>query len=109
MRRRTRPLLESGERLPFDPALLGDGTPRRRKLEVPGRDLEGRRLPRDVEGFGPVTVRGFAAGCGTRRRDRRGALDRARVGRDPLAVSADVVLVEMSEVQLERVLGPKPL
>jgi 3-phenylpropionate/trans-cinnamate dioxygenase ferredoxin reductase subunit len=95
-------VLESGERLPFDRLLLATGAAPR-KLDVPGRDLEGVYYLRDVEDSDLLRAR-LAAGSG-----RVVVIGAGWIGAE-VAASArvkglDVVLVEMAEVPLERVLG----
>jgi 3-phenylpropionate/trans-cinnamate dioxygenase ferredoxin reductase subunit len=95
-------VLESGERLPFDRLLLATGAAPR-KLDVPGHDLEGVYYLRDVEDSDVLRAR-LAAGSG-----RVVVIGAGWIGSEVAASSRvkglDVVLVEMAEVPLERVLG----
>ncbi len=93
--------LDSGERLPYDALLLTVGA-RPRRLEVPGADLEGVHYLRTVAQSDLLREAIPAAG-------RVVVIGAGWIGSEVAAsarqMGADVALVEMSEVPLERVLG----
>ncbi len=93
--------LDSGERLPYDALLLTVGA-RPRRLEVPGADLDGVHYLRSVAQSDLLREAIPAAG-------RVAVIGAGWIGSEVAAsarqMGADVALVEMSEVPLERVLG----
>jgi 3-phenylpropionate/trans-cinnamate dioxygenase ferredoxin reductase component len=95
-------VLESGERIAFDRLLLATGAAPR-KLTVPGHDLDGIYYLRDVEDSDLLRAR-LDPGSG-----RVVVIGAGWIGAEAAASARqkglDVVLVEMAELPLERVLG----
>jgi 3-phenylpropionate/trans-cinnamate dioxygenase ferredoxin reductase component len=95
--------LDSGERLPYDKLLLATGAQPRR-LVVPGADLEGVHYLRSVADSDILREAIRAAG-------RVVVIGAGWIGSEVAAsarqMGAEVALVEMAQVPLERVLGPE--
>ena len=95
-------VLESGERVAFDRLLLATGAAPR-KLDAPGHELDGIHYLRDVEDSDLLRGR-LESGSG-----RVVVIGAGWIGAEAAASARqkgwDVVLVEMTDVPLERVLG----